>query len=82
VGTLLWAAQIILGIKLLSVAFTHGMRQGQPTMQQARRKLGAAARPLHVITAVASLVATARLVLPVATAPSTGSRPLRRPLSP
>jgi hypothetical protein len=76
VDTLLWALQIILGIKLLSVAFTHGLRQGQPTMQQARRKLGAAAEPLHVITSIAALVLAAGFVLPAATAGLSAVAPL------
>lgn len=37
--TALWIIQVILGIKLLSVAYTHGLRQSQPTMQDAIQKM-------------------------------------------
>ena len=70
VNTLLWALQIVLCIKLLSVsvAFTHGFRQDQTKMQQAMRKLGDAAGPLLTLVALAALLVAAGLILPAATA--------------
>ena len=44
--TVLWIIQVILGIRLLSVAYTHGLRQSQPTMQDAIQKMGRLTRPL------------------------------------
>lgn len=63
-NTALWIIQIILGIKLLSVAQTHGLRQSQPTMQDAIRKMGNVARPLHYGIAFASLAGAVGLTLP------------------
>jgi hypothetical protein len=76
VNTLLWALQIILCVKLLSVAFSHGLRGGQPKMQEASRKFGAAAGPLHALTAIASLAVAAGLVAPAAAADLNGLAPL------
>ena len=67
-NTLLWALQIVLCIKLVSVAFTHGLRGDQTKMREASRKLGGTAGPLHTITAIASLVVAAGLLLPAAAA--------------
>lgn len=44
--TVLWMIQVILGIKLLSVSYTHGLRQSQLTMQDAIQKMERLARPL------------------------------------
>jgi hypothetical protein len=63
-NTALWAIQIILGIKLLSVAYTHGLRQSQPTMQDAIRKMGTVARPLHYAVAFAAFAGAVGLTLP------------------
>jgi hypothetical protein len=63
-NTALWVIQIILGIKLVSVAYTHGLRQSQPTMQDAIRKMGSVARPLHYGIAVAAFAGALGLTLP------------------
>jgi hypothetical protein len=76
VDSLLWSLQIILCIKLLSVAFTHGLRGDQAKMQEARRKFGTAAGPLHAVTAIASLAVAAGLVAPAAAANLNGLAPL------
>jgi hypothetical protein len=67
-NTLLWALQIILCIKLLSVAFSHGLRRDQTKFQQAMRKVGAPAARLLTFAAVATPVVAAGLVLPAASA--------------
>jgi ATP/ADP translocase len=63
-ATALWIIQIILGIKLLSVSYTHGLRQSQPTMQDAIRRMGRLARPLHHAIAFAAFVGAMGLTLP------------------
>lgn len=62
--TVLWAAQIILGIKLLTVSFTHGPGQSGTTMQVAIKKLGGFSRPLLYTVAFATFIATLGLILP------------------
>jgi hypothetical protein len=63
-NTLLWIVQIILGIKLLSVSYSHGLRQSQPIMQDAIRRLGSFAQPLHYGIAFAAFVGALGLTLP------------------
>lgn len=63
-NTALWALQLILGIKLLSVSYTHGLRPSQPTMQDAIRKMGLLARPLHSAIALVAFLGTLGLILP------------------
>ena len=60
----LWLIQIILSIKLLTVSFTHGLRQSMPTMQEAMPKLGRLARPLLYLIAACTLLGTLGLTLP------------------
>jgi hypothetical protein len=60
----LWIIQIILGIKLISVSYTHGLRQSQPTMQAAIQKMGKLSQPLLVIIAVGTFIGTIGLILP------------------
>lgn len=62
--TALWIVQIILGIKLLNVAYTHGLRRSQPTMQDAIQKMGKAATPIHYVIAISAFVGTMGLILP------------------
>jgi hypothetical protein len=61
---LLWALQIILSIKLVSVAYTHGLRQDQESMQEAIRKMGAVARPMLALAAIGTMLGAAGLILP------------------
>ena len=63
-NTALWIIQIILGIKLLSVAYTHGLRQSQPNMQDAIQKMGNIARPLHYAVAFSAIAGAVGLTLP------------------
>lgn len=60
----LWIIQIILGIKLITVSFTHGLGQSKPTMQEAIEKMGRLARPLLVISSVCTFIGTLGLILP------------------
>lgn len=60
----LWALQVILGIKLLTVTLTHGLQQSKPTVQEAISKMGKPARPLLILAAVTTLLGTAGIILP------------------
>jgi len=59
----LWVIQIILGIKLITVSYTHGLRQSQPTMQGAVQKMGKFSQPILVIIAVCTFIGTLGLIL-------------------
>jgi len=61
---ILWAIQIILGIKLITVSYTHGLRQAQPTMQDAIQKMGKFSHPFLYIIAVGTFIGTLGLILP------------------
>ena len=65
-NTLLWALQIILAIKLLTVTFNHGLRPDPAKMQRGRDWLGAVARPLLRVIALVALVVAIALILPIA----------------
>ena len=71
-NTALWIIQIILGIKLVTVAHTHGLRQDQPAMQDASQKMGRLARPLLSTVAICTFVGTLGLILPGLLGLSTG----------
>jgi len=60
----LWAIQFILGIKLISVSYTHGLRQSQPAMQAAIQKMGKFSPSLLSMIAITTFLGTAGLVLP------------------
>ena len=60
----LWALQVILSIKLITVSYTHGLQQGKPNMQQAQQKMGSAARTYHLLAALGCLLCTLGLLLP------------------
>jgi len=60
----LWVFQIILGIKLITVSYTHGLRQSQPTMQDAMQKMGRFSQPSLSIAAVFAFFGTIGLILP------------------
>jgi len=63
-NTVFWVLQIILSIKLVSVAYTHGLRQDKASMQEAIRKFGDLARPMLAIAAGGTLLGAAGLVIP------------------
>jgi hypothetical protein len=60
---LLWVVQVILGIKLLTTSFTHGLRPSKPTMQESMQRMGKAARPLHILVAIITFIGTLGLIL-------------------
>lgn len=59
----LWILQIILAIKLLTTAFTHG-RPSSQKMQAAIQRSGASARPLLLVSAGITLLGALGLILP------------------
>lgn len=65
-NTILWVLQAILSIKLLSTAFSHGLRHGQEEMTQAIRAMGPIARSLLIAIAVLTFLGSAGLVAPAA----------------
>jgi hypothetical protein len=60
----MWVIQIILGIKMLNVAYSHGLRQSQPTMQEALQKMGKFSKPLHDATSICTFLGAVGLILP------------------
>ena len=68
-NTLLWALQVILAVKFVSVAYTHGLRPDLTKMQQGERRFGAAMRPLLALIALCALAGGIGLILPAAKAP-------------
>jgi hypothetical protein len=60
----LWALQIILTIKLLTVTLTHGLQQNKPTLQEARQKMGRTSRLLLYLAALGGLLGALGLILP------------------
>ena len=65
---LLWALQIVLALKFVSVTWTHGLRPDETKMQRGTQRLGALARPLLVLIAVCTLLGGVSLILPATTA--------------
>ncbi len=63
-NSILWVLQIILSIKLISVAYTHGLRQDKTSMQEAIQKFGDLARPMLAIAAGGTLLGAAGLIIP------------------
>jgi protein-S-isoprenylcysteine O-methyltransferase Ste14 len=62
----LWVLQAILGIKFISVAFTHGIRHDQTQMRQSIQKMGQIARPLLIVIAILTLLGSVGLIVPAA----------------
>jgi len=61
---ILWILQIILSIKLLTTAFSHGLRQSAADMQEVMQKMGPLAKPVHRGVAVYVMLGTLGLLLP------------------
>jgi hypothetical protein len=61
---ILWLIQIILGIKLITVTYTHGFRQSGSTMQDAMRRMGKGSQPLLSTIALCTFIGTLGLILP------------------
>jgi len=66
-NVVLWALQIVLAVKFVSVAYTHGLLPDRMKMQRGMQRLGAAARPLLILIAVCTFTAAVGLILPAAT---------------
>jgi hypothetical protein len=60
----LWIIQIILGIKLMTVSYTHGFRQSQPAMQEAMQKIGKFSQPILYFIAICTVIGSIGLILP------------------
>lgn len=65
-NTVLWILQVILCIKFVSVAYTHGLRRDKVEMRQAMQKIGAAAPPLLTLVSLGMFLAGVGLILPAA----------------
>jgi isoprenylcysteine carboxyl methyltransferase (ICMT) family protein YpbQ len=65
-NTVLWVLQVILSIKFISVAFTHGIRHDQARMQQGIQRMGQIARPLLIVIAMLTLLGSLGLIVPAA----------------
>ena len=63
-NVVLWVLQAILSIKLLSAAFTHGLRHGQAEMEQGIEQMGPVARPVLMATALLLLLSSVSVVAP------------------
>ena len=61
---LLWIIQGILAIKLITVSYTHGLRQSQAIMQEAIQKTGKISQPILSVVAVCTFLGTLGLILP------------------
>jgi len=72
----LWIAQIILAIKFISTAFTHGLRQDKDSMRQGIQKMGASTRPVLYGSAAVLLLGSLGLILPAAVKPVAWLAPL------
>ena len=72
----LWVLQVALAVKLVSVAYTHGIRPDPTKMERGLQRLGAAARPLLTLIAVAAFLGGVGLVLPALTGIMTWLTPL------
>jgi hypothetical protein len=62
----LWLLQAALGIKFLSVAYSHGLRQGREKMKQGILRIGASARPLLYGIAACTFLGGIGLIFPAA----------------
>ncbi len=72
----LWSIQIILGIKLITVSYTHGLRQSQSTMQEAIQKMGKFSQPFLFIISICTFIGTIGLILPGVLGSSTWITPV------
>jgi hypothetical protein len=63
-NSILWVLQIILSIKLVSAAYTHGLRQDKESVQEAIQKVGVLARPMLAIAAAGTLLGAVGLIIP------------------
>ena len=66
-NVLLWALQIVLALKFVSVTYTHGLRPDETKMQRGIQRLGALARPLLTLIALCAFLGGVSLILPATT---------------
>jgi VIT1/CCC1 family predicted Fe2+/Mn2+ transporter len=66
-NVLLWALQIVLALKFVSVTISHGLRPDETKMQRGRQRLGVFAGPLLALSAVGAFLGGVGVVLPAAT---------------
>jgi putative oxidoreductase len=72
----LWILQIALGLKFVSVAYTHGLRPDETKMQRGVQRLGTLARPLLTFVALCAFLDAVGLILPATTGILTWLTPL------
>jgi hypothetical protein len=63
-NTILWILQIILCIKFLSVAYSHGVQPNNAKIEQSKQKLGGAGSLLHKVFSAVVFLDSIALVLP------------------
>ena len=63
-NTILWLLQIILCIKFLSVAYSHGLQQNNSNMQQSKIKIGKNGLILHKLISAIIFVVSIIIILP------------------
>jgi len=66
-NVLLWGLQIVLALKFVSVAASHGLRPDETKMERGRQRLGVLARPLLTLVAVGAFLGGVGVILPAAT---------------
>ena len=66
-NVLLWALQIGLALKFISIACTHGLNPDREKMERAEASFGAMTRLLLILIALCTAIAGLGLVLPAAT---------------
>jgi len=64
VNTILWLLQIILFIKFLSVAYSHGLQQNNSNMQQSIIKIGKNGLILHKLISAIIFIVSITIILP------------------
>ena len=72
----LWALQIVLAMKFVSVTYTHGLHPDETKMQRGVQRLGTLARPLLTLIALCAFLGGVSLILPAATGILTWLTPL------
>jgi len=60
----LWILQVILAVKCLASAYSHALRPDPTKMQRGLQRLGAAARPLLILSGLGMVLGAAGLILP------------------
>jgi len=61
---LLWMLQIILFIKFLATAYSHGVGQKQELMKQAIDKMGGKSKTVHLFTSILCAIGSFGILLP------------------